>query len=89
MISLADLKDDQIAACEKVIELSDKAIEQQATVITEQEIQAQRLSNALNYQIAETARLSAEKTAWYRQPQYVVPVSIVLGFIGGVYVGKR
>lgn len=75
-------KADQLADCEQLLTLSDKAISSQAETIDALSQQNKRLSGALDFQVSESARLDS----WYRRPEYVIPASLVIGFLGGAYV---
>lgn len=79
-----DPKDEQIAACEDALASADRAIDLQASTIQALSDQNYRLSKSLDYSYAELAKADA----WYRQPGFTIPASIIVGFFAGAYAVK-
>lgn len=80
---------DQLADCEKLVQLADEAIQQQSKTIELLSDQRERMGLVIDEQVALNARLNRERNAWYRQPSIVVPMSVLLGFIAGSAWNKR
>ncbi len=79
---------EQLAECEALLDSADVVIDKQAETITELDVQNGRLSKALDFQVSETARLTEQNTAWYREPQFVGSTALLVGFLAGVLVNR-
>ena len=68
-----------LTSADKLIKLQGEQIANQGALIKHYDA----LNEALLKQLAD---LKGREGAWYKKPQYTVPLSLVLGFFVGAYV---
>lgn len=79
----------QVKACEEVLSLADKLIEEQQRTILRQEDLINDLDKQLaNYKELESLRKSRD-SKWYRNPTNMLLLGLASGIVMGVYVGGK
>lgn len=71
--------------CDEVLTECDRALESARLLIIAHEDE----STALRKLLFTKNETISDLRVWYRQPQYIVPASLLIGIVGGLYLGRR
>lgn len=75
----------QLQDCEDVLEAADRAIKAQGDLISKQSDQIQDLKFSYSIVRSQLEEVERDRSAWYRNPIIVVPLS----FIAGAYLTRQ
>ncbi len=70
--------------CNEVLDQCDAALTSCMQLVEAHEAEEAALRRMLNHKNEEINDLNA----WYRKPQYVIPASLLIGIVGGMYLAK-
>jgi chromosome segregation ATPase len=79
---------DQVDACEDLLKKGDLAINSQAATIDALQAQDDRLQRSLESYKNQLTESERRADAWYRQPEYVAPIALIVGITVGARVSK-
>lgn len=71
--------------CDQTLRACDEALTSCMVLVEAHEQENSALRRLLAHKNEKIEGLNV----WYRQPQYVIPASLLIGVVGGLYLGRR
>jgi hypothetical protein len=79
----------QVKDCEHALKSADDVIKTQSELVDNLKIKVKLQDEQLvtTYKLLQKERDSS--SAWYKQPELTIPAALILGLIGGFYIGHH